>query len=223
MSANKYTPALGFSGLTPFYDLALRLATRERTWRSALLHQIAPANGEAILDVGCGTGTLAVALKRKAPGTRVVGIDPDPAILERAAAKAADAGVQIEWRQGFAHDIAAYADEFDKAVCSLVFHQVALPEKRSGIAAMMKAVRPGGDLHIADYATQSTWTMRQLFRTIQLLDGHENTQANADGALERILDELENAAAAGPTGVVKTPTGAITLFHVRKRANEPGR
>lgn len=223
MPANGYTPALGFAGLTPFYDLALRLATRERIWRSKLLNQVAPANGEAILDVGCGTGTFAIALKRRAPEARVVGIDPDPAILDRAAAKATAAGVQVEWRHGYARDVADYAGEFDKAVCSLVFHQVPLPEKTSGIAAMMTAVRPGGDLHIADYAFQDSWMMRQLFRTVQLFDGRENTQANADGALERILSELEGASSLPATGVVKTPTGAISLFHVRKSASGHGR
>lgn len=215
MDAAKFTPALGFASLTPLYDLAIRALTRERCWRDKLLKQVSPRNGEAILDVGCGTGTFAVELKRHAPGARVVGIDPDPAVLARAAAKSRRAGLEIEWRLGFADDATEFAGEFDKAVSSLVFHQVPLQEKALGIAAMLQAVHAGGEVHIADYARQDTWLMRQLFRTIQLLDGRANTQANADGALERILSELSGSPAPLKE-VVRTPTGAISLFYLRK-------
>lgn len=93
-----FTPALGRPGMTGAYDLAIRLLTRERRWRSALLEQLAPNDRDAILDVGCGTGTFALLVKQAAPGARVVGLDPDPAVLEIAAAKACAAGVAIEWR-----------------------------------------------------------------------------------------------------------------------------
>src|SRR3546814_13110100 len=80
------------------------MRTRGRRWRLALLEQLAPREGDAILDVGCGTGTFALLVKKAAPGARVVGLDPDPAVLEIAAAKARGAGVKIEWRRGFARD-----------------------------------------------------------------------------------------------------------------------
>lgn len=214
-ATTKFTPALGFSGLTPAYDLAIRLLTRERQWRAKLLEQVAPANGETILDVGCGTGTFALALKRRAPEARVVGIDPDPVVLALAAAKSAAAGLEIEWRRGFVHEVAIFTGAFDKAVSSLVFHQVALQQKSAGLAAMLDAVRPGGEVHIADYARQDTWLMRQAFRLVQVMDGWTNTQANAEGAVERILSELSGSLVS-PEVVVRTPTGAISLFRVRK-------
>ncbi len=209
-----FTPALGRPGLTGAYDLAIRVLTRERTWRSALLSQLAPANGEAILDVGCGTGTFALLVKRAAPGARVVGLDPDPAVLEIAAAKARRAGVEIEWRRGFAEDATGSGAEFDKTVSSLVFHQVPLEGKRRGIEAMARAVRPGGEVHIADYARQRSWAMRQLFRIVQRLDGEENTGANASGAIEQILARLD-ARAGAATGSVRTATGEISLFRLQ--------
>ena len=215
MQAVKFTPALGSSALTPFYDHAIRLLTREKTWRQKLLMQLAPAGGETILDVGCGTGTLAILIKQRAPGAHVIGMDPDKQVLATAADKAAKAGVDIEWREGFAHDAAAFAGSLDKAVSTLVFHQVPLEEKQRGVAAMFKAIRPGGELHIADYCRQRDWHMRQLFRLIQLLDGKTNTQANADGAIERLVDKI----AGSPTparAVINTPTGAISLFQIQK-------
>ena len=210
-----FTPALGHSALTPLYDLAIRVLTREHRWREVLVEQINPKDGESILDVGCGTGTLAIMLKRRSPRARIVGLDPDPAVLATAEEKASRAGVEIEWRLGFARDAAAFG-EFDQVVSTLVFHQVPPEEKLGGIQAMFDAARDGGSVHIADYCRQPDWLMRQLFRIIQTVDGKPNTQANADGAVEKILASLSGTQAL-PKTIVRTPTGAISLFRVRKR------
>lgn len=218
MRQAEFTPALGHSSLTPLYDLAIRLLTREQRWRAALVEQVKPSNGEAILDVGCGTGSLAIMLKRRAPGARIVGLDPDPEVLARAAEKARRAGAEIEWRRGFAHDAASFG-EFDKAVSTLVFHQVPTEEKLDGIRAMFAAVREGGWVHIADYCRQPDWLMRQLFRIIQAVDGKTNTQANADGAVEIILAGVTGTKAR-PAAMVRTPTGAVSLFRIRKSGSQ---
>ena len=215
MPAAGFTPALGHSALTPLYDLAIRLLTREQRWREALVEQINPKNGESVLDVGCGTGTLAIMLKRRSPGARVIGLDPDPAVLATAEEKAWRAGVDIEWRLGFACDAAAFG-KFDQVVSTLVFHQVPPEEKLAGIQAMFDAALERGSIHIADYCRQPDWLMRQLFRIIQTVDGLPNTQANADGAVEKILAGLSGTQAL-PKTIVRTPTGAISLFQVRKR------
>ena len=211
MSEARYIPALGYRGLTPLYDLAVRIATRERTWRTRLLDQLQPLDGEAILDVGCGTGTFAILCKQRSPRTRIVGLDPDPDVLAIAAQKAERAGVDVEWVQGYACDAARYDGGFDKAVTSLLFHQVSCEDKRTGIAAMMKAVRPGGEIHIADYCRQPDRLMRGLFRIVQSLDGHKTTQPNADGMIERLLAEHARAPVQA-TSIIRTPTGAISLF-----------
>lgn len=215
MQAANFTPALGYASLTPLYDVAVRLLTRERAWREKLLEQVSPRDGEAILDIGCGTGSLAVLIKQRAPGARVVGLDPDQGVLGAAASKGSQAGVDIEWRRGFASDAAVFAGEFDKAVSTLVFHQVPLEEKSAGIKAMLAAVRPEGEIHIADYCRQPDWLMRQLFKIIQVLDGRSNTQPNLEGAVELVLARLGGSPVA-PEEIVRTPTGAISLFRLRK-------
>lgn len=209
-----FTPALGRRGLTGAYDFAIRLLTREREWRTALLDQVAPLGGQTILDVGCGTGSFAILMKQKAPGARIIGLDPDPDVLARAEIKARKAGVDIEWRQGFASDAAALGEHLDKAVSSLVLHQIPLAGKRSGIEAMFAALRPHGEIHIADYARQESPAMRFLFRqTVQCLDGVADTQPNADGAIEAILTELSGSPASAQR-IIPTLTGAISLFRL---------
>lgn len=213
-SETPFTPALGRSAFTGVYDLAIRLLTREHVWRTALLDHVAPRDGERIIDVGCGTGSFALLMKRRAPGATIVGLDPDPNILDRAEAKARKAGLAIEWMQGFASDAATSGSQFDKSVSSLVFHQVPTPGKEPGIQAMAAALKPGGELHIADYALQDTLAMRALFRnTVQRLDGLADTQPNADGAIERILAGITGTPVA-PMRKISTLTGGISLFKI---------
>lgn len=177
-----------------------------------LARQIAPAPGERILDVGCGTGSLAILLKKRCPEAILVGIDPDPEILKIARAKAEAAGVAIDFEQGFARDVAGrFADAaFDKVVSSLVFHQVPMAEKRAGLDSMRAAVRDGGQIHIADYGVQSWLLERALFKVVQRLDGVENTQPNADGAMDALIGDAGLRTVSRKR--VLTPTGAITLW-----------
>src|SRR5690348_15767000 len=97
-SRDRYVPALGRDILTALYDPLIRRTTRERTFKQRLLDQASLHAGQRVLDVGCGTGTLAVWAKEREPGIEIAGIDGDPAVLERARQKASDAGVDIELR-----------------------------------------------------------------------------------------------------------------------------
>ena len=68
--------------------VTVALTTRERTFKRALLDQARIEPAHQVLDVGCGTGTLAIAAQRRQPGARMSGLDADPAVLAIAARKA---------------------------------------------------------------------------------------------------------------------------------------
>ncbi|MBL8552230.1 MAG: class I SAM-dependent methyltransferase [Hyphomonadaceae bacterium] len=211
-----FTPALGHAALTPLYDLAIALMTREQRWRAALVAQIAPHDDDVILDVGCGTGSLLMLMARAAPGATLLGLDPDADVLRRAADKAARSHATLHLEQGFARDVAAFtARAPSKIVSSLVFHQTSLAEKEAALNAIFHTLRPGGELHIADYGLQRTPLMRRLFGIIQHLDGVENTTPNAKGVLPELMREA-GFADVTERAVVATPTGSISLYFARK-------
>ncbi|UAL12271.1 class I SAM-dependent methyltransferase [Caulobacter segnis] len=211
----QYVPALGRPELTGAYDLVVSLATRERRWRAALLAALAPRDGETIVDIGCGTGSQAIAIKRARPGARVVGIDPDPAVLAIAEAKAERAGVSIEWILGLGDraDTLVGRGVADAVISSLVLHQCDEPVKGEILKAMARLARPGARVLIADYGRQRG-LMRLLFRMVQAVDGFERTEFNAIGALPGLMR------ASGLTAVTErdrfaTPTGSISIYTTR--------
>lgn len=213
-AAETFTPAAGRFVPTSAYDRLLALLTREGVWREALLETIAPKPGDRILDVGCGTGSLAILIKQAAPGETVVGLDPDNEARRIAQAKADAAGVVVEWQSGFARDAANFG-LFNKVVSSLVFHQVPVAEKSAGLAAMLAATKAGGTMIVCDYAAQRSWLMRQAFKIVQSADGRANTQPNADGFLEAELTRIWGKQVAADRSF-DTPTGTISIFsHVR--------
>ena len=212
MSEQAFTPATGRFGATQFYDPVVAL-TRERLWRSLAAMYVAPRPGDVIADVGCGTGSLAVLLSRVEPRAKVVGLDPDREILAVARDKAEAAGVTVDWRvsMGDALVDALGAQSVDTAVSSLVLHQCPLSMKRAILASIHEVLKPGGKLVIADFGLQRTALMRMAFRIVQLADGKEDTQPNADGVLPRLLSEC-GFADVREAEVVPTVSGSISIY-----------
>jgi ubiquinone/menaquinone biosynthesis C-methylase UbiE len=94
-----FLPAAGHDWFLPFYDPFVKLLGGDRA-RSALLDQATIRAGQRVLDVGCGTGTFAVLIKRLHPIVDVVGLDPDPKALDRAMRKAGTRGGVGPFRSG---------------------------------------------------------------------------------------------------------------------------
>jgi len=105
MSANRYLPALRFRALTRVYDPVVRLTTREGQFKRRLLEQAAIKAGDRVLDVGCGTGTLAVQAKRDQPEAVVTGVDGDPDVREHARGRAGRAELDVRFEHGFSIEL----------------------------------------------------------------------------------------------------------------------
>ncbi|MGV0624804.1 class I SAM-dependent methyltransferase [Mycolicibacter minnesotensis] len=215
MSDESFTPALGRLAPARFFDYVVAM-TRERLWRGLTVMHLAPRPGEEILDVGCGTGSLALLAARVEPQAKVVGLDPDPEIL--AVAREKDVDGQVRWLLGMGDALveSVDAESMDAVMSSLVLHQCPMAVKRAILASMFTVLRPGGRLVIADFGLQRTPLMRLAFRFVQFADGKTDTQPNADGVLPELIS------AAGFTEVreaevVATINGTISVYTARKR------
>jgi ubiquinone/menaquinone biosynthesis C-methylase UbiE len=184
-SANRterYVPAAGRRGLTALYDPTVALTMREGAWRPALVERIGV--GE-VLDLGCGTGTLAVALARV--GAKVTGLDGDEDALARARAKAGAAGVDIGWRHGLADELPFAEASFDAVVTTLLLHHLQPEAKAAALAECRRVLRSGGRLHVADWGAPADPLQRAAFMGLQVLDGFSNTRDHADGRLPELI------------------------------------
>lgn len=205
-----YVPALGYGFLTRLYDPVLALTTRERTFKQMLIHQAAIAPGAAVLDVGCGTGTLALWIKQAQPAARVTGLDGDPAILAIARRKTERAGVEVQFDSGFSYAVPYANGSFDRVVSSLFFHHLTHDAKRQTITEILRVLKPGGELHVADWGRPSSAWRRVLFYSVQWLDGFTTTRDNVDGRLPQMLAD-GGFAQVRERGVVETIYGTLGL------------
>jgi len=135
-----------------YYDRGMALFTlgREARMRSHTVEAAGIQPGERVLDVGCGTGTLALAAAERTGGRgEVVGIDPSAAMIAVAREKAAGrAGVRFEIA---AIESLPFADaSFDVALSSLMFHHLPRPLQRAGLIELRRVLRPSGRLIIVD-------------------------------------------------------------------------
>jgi ubiquinone/menaquinone biosynthesis C-methylase UbiE len=215
-----YLPALRWHALTPLFDPAVRVTTRERAFKGTLLDLADVRPGESVLDIGCGTGTLAIAQRRRRPDARVVGLDADPDVLGRAQAKADAGGHQVELVEAFSTAMPFPDASFDVVVSSLFFHHLRAAAKRATLAEVARVLKPGGRLHVADWGKPSDPLMRALFTTVRALDGFSVTAENARGALPRLFEDagLEHARVQDQ---LRTPLGTLALYGARKPVAAP--
>ena len=149
-STRTYLPAAGYDWSLPLYDPIVKLLGGDRA-RIVLLDHAALQPGYRVLDIGCGTGTLATLIKRFHPDVEVVGIDPDPKALARARRKAAKAAVSIQFDQGFGDDLPYAAASFDRVFSSFMFHHLPPNEKDRTLHAVRCVLKPGGGFHMLDF------------------------------------------------------------------------
>lgn len=185
-----YIPALRFRSLTRIYDPLVMRTVRERRFKQLLIEQANLAGRLDVLDLACGTGTLAVRAKQAAPEIELTGIDADPEILERARDKARKAGVRIEFDHGFSTVLPYPKKSFDRVLSSLFFHHLVDDDKLKTLVEVRRVLRPGGQLHVADWGKPSDPLMSALSLGVRVLDGFEPTRANFEGRLPELFSEV---------------------------------
>ncbi|HEY5605539.1 MAG TPA: class I SAM-dependent methyltransferase [Thermoplasmata archaeon] len=210
----RFLTALKYPWLTPLYDPVIRWFFRERRIKGRLVDRAAIRPGERVLDVGCGTGTLAILLKKAQPHATVVGVDGDPAVLRMARRKALEAGAEVAWDHGMVQALPYWDVSFDVVVSSLVLHHLSHDDKTRALREAHRILRPGGSFHLVEFTRPSGALMKSLAKVSQLLEETE------DGVEGRLLGMLRNAGFQDSQEVetFRTPLGTVALFHARKAA-----
>lgn len=179
----RYVPALGYDSLTSLYDPIVALTTREQTFKRRLIQQVDVREDHSVLDLACGTGTLAVWIKQRVPGAHIVGIDGDPKILLLAKQKAQKSGIDIVFDHGVSTNLPYESASFDRVLSSLFFHHLSHEDKARTVQEVFRVLKPGGEFHVADWGRPQNALMRALFFVVRSLDGFDNTRDNVQGKL----------------------------------------
>lgn len=153
--SKNYLPAAGRDWLLPLYDPFVKLLGIDSA-RKTLIAQSDLQPGHRVLDIGCGTGTLIVQIKRLYPNVEIVGLDPDPKALSQAKRKTERDDFVIQLDRGFSENLPYPDASFDRVFSSFMFHHLETDGKQRTLQEVRRILKPGGSLHLLDFGHSET-------------------------------------------------------------------
>ena len=136
------------------YDLLawLLLLGRERAFRERLVQLARLEPGQAVLDVGCGTGSLAIAVKQRVGRSGTVqGIDASREMIARARRKASNGGVDVTFTQGVVEALPFPDRQFDAVLSTLMLHHLPREARNQCARELRRVLTPGGRVLAVDF------------------------------------------------------------------------
>jgi ubiquinone/menaquinone biosynthesis C-methylase UbiE len=178
------------------YDLLawFFLVGRERAFRERLLDLARLERGAKVLDIGCGTGTLAIAASRRVgAGGSVHGVDASPAMIERAQAKARKAGAAIDFREAVVEALPFTDRRFDVVLSTLMLHHLPRAAREQCLREVRRVLTRGGRALFVDFGLPG--------KHKTLLDHfHRHGHIKLEELLEMVRDAGLGAVQSGPVG-----------------------
>jgi len=170
------------------------------------------------VEVGCGTGSLAVAFAAARRDARVVGVDGDPAVLQSARRKPGAA--QVTWLEGLAGSFLLQTASVDVVVCSLLLPHLGDDAKVAALKHIADVLVDGGALHVADWGPPRGPASALGARALMLLDGRAGPRSLLDGELPAMLT---TAGFAQPRlrASRRTVWGTLELWRAQRSARRP--
>ena len=137
------------------YDFIVWLLThgRSRAFRERLVKLAHLAAGESVLDVGCGTGSLALVARGQIGASgEVVGIDASPGLIARATAKATEAAIDVSFKMAVVEALLFPGAQFDVVLSTLMLHHLPHKVRQQGAREIRRVLKPRGRVLVVDFA-----------------------------------------------------------------------
>jgi ubiquinone/menaquinone biosynthesis C-methylase UbiE len=189
MAEVKYISALRFRWLTPLYDFFVGITMPEVSIKQSLINISYLTDNATVLDFGCGTATLTIMAKQHRPEIIITGLDIDKSILNKAAEKINQKGLDIKLTDYDGERLPFENDSFDRIISCLVFHHLETPVKQKILAEIFRVTKNNGQIFIADFGRSDSLFQRMLFNIIRGLDGYKSTSANAKGLMPFLINQ----------------------------------
>lgn len=142
--------------------------------------------GEALLDVGCGTGAVTIPAKQRVGvNGKAAGIDPAPEMITVAQQKARRKGLEIDFRIGVIEALPYPDESFDAVTSSLMMHHLPEHLKAQGLSEIYRVLKPGGRLLIADMVSPKSSTGQRLLTALALHRGLKFGVEDLQGVLKK--------------------------------------
>jgi len=153
--------------------------------------------GDKVLDVGCGTGNLTLTAKEYVgPSGSATGIDASPEMIDKARRNAVHSGLEAAFEVGLIEKIPYPAGSFDAVINRLMIHHLPNDLKRQGLAEILRVLKPGGLLFIADFKAQTNTLLGHLALAFAR---HRMMQTDEWGLTQLVQEAGFDEVASGPT------------------------
>jgi ubiquinone/menaquinone biosynthesis C-methylase UbiE len=197
-----YIPAFSNEGITCGCDPLVKWLIREPAINNCLVEQGRIENGQRVLDLGCGTATLSILIKKARPGADVIGIDGNRKILDVAKAQTRKQGVNIPLFDAMVLDLPCPDNYFDRVFASMFFHHLTTKDKILAAKEMYRILKPGGELRVADFGRPQNAVMAFIAR---IMVHFEEADDNIQGLLPHVIyaADFEH---------IETTTDFMTIF-----------
>ena len=175
--------------LAPFYDALVRSLAffigGEHHLRERVVTLAGLRRGDYVLDVGCGTGTMATMMAQRV-GTegQVVGIDLSPRMIE--IAKRKGQMVQLIFLQANAEDIPYPDNYFHTVTITFALHEMPRAARYNTLNEIHRVLKPGGRLVVVDYYEPRSWSRKAIVWLLMLMEGATAKDLLTSGLLNEI-------------------------------------